>query len=462
MSYRKTIVGSILIGLFVATACSGEKQLISTLDNVDATNDTSTPDTRVDTGGPFDAAQDANDTGSGVENGPYGVDFCLQAARALCDRLYDCGGSADLVRTNFEEEFGFENKFDCRLTLSRNMGEYCQPAAIGAQKGRATYKPAAADACLGQLETASCDVVTEGLPRLTTKNMFEPSFCDDIVVAKQQGGESCLAHSDCAGQDAYCSGSTYVNGSAVNGTCSTRGQVGMSCTTPQDCADGLDCDIDGICSELPGEDESCDFVCQSGLVCNRLLNQCKPLGAVSDPCDRDSDCQTDLACADDDTCQAAPANGESCSGRCAQGLKCDFSDRTCKPLPAQGESCSTDCAAGLTCADDFTCQPIANEGDSCAAADCVDGLFCDAATTCSAPALVGESCQIGDCIWYATCPSGTCEVAPTLGEPCTEACLEPSLCSGGTCVDPSSLEPCNNGSCSATDEFCDNGLCVKG
>ncbi|QDG51043.1 hypothetical protein FIV42_09950 [Persicimonas caeni] len=469
MSHRIRHLGSFLIVAMALTGCTNETRLVSTLDNGDASHndvspqDAADPDTTLP---PQDTGPDTTevDTGPNPPEGPSVAIYCAQAARVMCDRLYECADATVTLRSQLEGNFGFDDQYECRQKMTRRMVEFCHPAAISAQKGRLDYSPQAADTCLDTMQTTSCADFAAGLPPLRFMTLFEPTFCGDIGVATRQPSDACLSHSDCTGEDAYCDGSSYVGNVATNGTCGVRGQAGQSCTLPEDCAEGLYCDRDGVCSEPPGENEPCTSICQSGLICNREVDECRPLGGDSDPCYEAIECQPDLACGADNTCQTPPANGESCFERCQPDLKCNLQTGTCEPLPSQGEDCSGECADGFVCGADSTCQPIASEGDSCASNDCTDGLLCTNATaTCVVPALVDTSCEPGNCVWYATChPSGTCDPLPSLGEACTGACIEPAVCSGGTCTDPSNLEPCDSGSCSAADEFCDDGVCVKG
>lgn len=440
---------SLLVLAGVALAgCSSNSQLISTMDNRDAADTTSQQDVGVTDTGTADTTQDTGvadtadtaDTGGG-EQGPPAVIYCAEAARTLCDRLYDCTDQAADLRDKLEQSYGFSDAYSCRIKLSHQMAGFCQPAALSAQDARATYHPAAAADCLSQLQSATCDTVFQGLPAIRQNDLFQPAFCDDIAEANQAAFDTCLADSDCQGDGAFCQGAAYTDSTVQQGTCATRGQAGTSCSLPQDCADGLYCNA-GTCATLPAEGDDCTSICQAGLVCNRQLHQCSPAGSLGDPCHQASDCQSDLACDGTNQCATAPGDGEHCYERCAAGLTCNFQNNTCEPLPGDGEDCTSKCAAGLTCGADFTCKPIASEGDSCANAECTDGLVCtDADSTCTAPAVVGEACQQdSDCIWYAACASDhTCQPRPALGEPCTDSCVEPSVCSGGTCVDPSAM-----------------------
>lgn len=466
MSYRISQLAIHLGALWIATSalagCSGEPNLISTLDNEDA----GASDVAVDrdTTLPQDTGQDVTrqDTGTTV-TGPSVDAYCAEAARLMCDRLYDCAGETAALRLQLESDFSFDNKYECRQKMTRRLVDFCHPAAVSSQKGRVTYDPQAADSCLTTMQTTSCSSFSQGLPPLRAMTLFEPAFCGDIGQATRQIADSCLSNTDCVGDSVFCDGAEYSGSTATNGTCVTLGDEGTACTFPEDCSEGLYCDANGECARPPGDGESCTNLCQSGLVCNRQVNQCKPLGGDGDPCSEAAECQPSLACGADNTCQAPPGDGEQCFERCAAGLRCNFQTTTCEPLPGQGEDCTSACAAGLTCASDFTCQPVANAGESCASAACVDGLECDASSTCTAASVVGEACQAGECAWYATCATaGTCEALPSLGEQCSGECINPAICSGGSCVDPSNLEACDGGSCSAADEFCDDGLCVKG
>jgi hypothetical protein len=118
------------------------------------------------------------------------------------------------------------------------------------------------------------------------------------------------------------------------------------------------------------------------------------------------------------------------------------------PLPREGDECFLDgaCDIGLAChPEEQTCGPRGGDGDSCRSDEsCAEGLFCHAGSRLCRPTFdIGLPCVDGnECDITAVCvragdEGSVCAPRPTLGEPCTEACVDGAICAsaaGGVCA----------------------------
>jgi hypothetical protein len=180
-----------------------------------------------------------------------------------------------------------------------------------------------------------------------------------------------------------------------------------------------------------------------------------------EPCNDSTDCDPDHSCrVPEFVCGPRSKEGEACSSTvdptkglasttCDEkaGLYCDTNFTfTCRHHPLDGEPCSQlpplcdpDPALGLTC-NPFSgiCKKPGKEGDPCGAPaipPCREGLACHPAQ----PDGIGQ-----------------CGALPALGEPCTDRCASPGLCSRGICSLPGKTaigDPCTS------DEQCTSLSC---
>lgn len=132
-------------------------------------------------------------------------------------------------------------------------------------------------------------------------------------------------------------------------TCS-NGECREPCTT---LAAGETCvNTDGGAFEVLG-------TCADGLYCDYTATKsCKPRVPAGGDCFGFDDCVSGLVCSPDNKCGTPPAEGEACTGTCADGLVCEAS--VCAKAPVEGEPCSMngECAEGLGCGDSNTCTPL--------------------------------------------------------------------------------------------------------
>ena len=148
------------------------------------------------------------------------------------------------------------------------------------------------------------------------------------------------------------------------------GSCSISMSGFDNCAQGLTCDNDGICTnpcaevDYPKVGETCFAgLCEEGAYCsqNALTNQptCTAYPGNGQPCLNGSECAEGLVC-DNSTdplgiCATLPGTGQPClDGECAEGLFCDFQADptmpTCSAPAGLGQDCSmTPCAFGLLC-----------------------------------------------------------------------------------------------------------------
>lgn len=266
-------------------------------------------------------------------------------------------------------------------------------------------------------------------------------------------------------------------------------EVGASCTSDSDCAEGVcaeesgtcvgcledaDCSGDALCDKV---NQRCAGTCEEGSDCtNEDRPYCSGDGVCaecvfdrhcpSDDCDRSTSppscacrttgesCGADVECCtlncDGGTCAEAESCaelGESCSSSsgCCGSAFCNEAGE-CEECGAAGASCSTDsdCCEGTACNDDDVCETCVAEGESCADQPCCTGDCVgigspgnpDTEPTCSTAdcSTKGGSCETtSDCCDGLRCHSdGVCRDCLESGEPCLDSELSccSEMCSG--------------------------------
>lgn len=251
---------------------------------------------------------------------------------------------------------------------------------------------------------------------------------------------------------------------------------GEPCDLP--CADGLRCNLDGLCATPGGAGDACAGLpeCALDLTCNLPseggLGTCAPLDftGLGDPCpgpdacsgdnqclasvrkecvipELGGECQFDTQCAVTEYCALAPPDQSSgtCGPRpgldeacgngvsCADGLGCNQVTVVCEPLPEEGEACAAGpdgpflCAPGLGCFPDDGCAPLPAEGEACAIGfpNCeaglgcafeADGSFCRAPVGEGMPCQNDPTCEAG---LFCNFADGTCTAHFADGTPCS-------------------------------------------
>jgi hypothetical protein len=206
------------------------------------------------------------------------------------------------------------------------------------------------------------------------------------------------------------------------------GDVGDSCTVPEDCRDGLDC-VGNVCTD-PGVCSADQTPC--GSVCCDPGEDCVA-GACLPACPSGVRCGAEQGCCD---------VGETCVG----GVCCPMSracgDVCCNP----DEQCSAgECIACLT--------PLCN-GQCCG-----EGELCHAGQCCSVDSICGvECCGPDEVCEFESCHRD-CGDLVRCGET-EECCSADQVCYLGECITPG--DPCDDPYDCPPDQYCDleTGRCM--
>jgi len=281
---------------------------------------------------------------------------------AFCEQLFEC--SCDGARR-------YDDIAQCREVVRAEVDEIKAAAA----NRSLTYDPTCVGARVDGLEELGCDAVLPEPPEAGCDfpcRVLHGDVPFDGACSQFGTFDDCAAGLDCEvdrcdeeGDSAVCTGRCVH---PCYGGC------------PEDCGDDARCDRErGRCVDLPGAGRRCDRfgLCDSDSICD--------YAAVPDPAGQ---------------CVALPGAGGSCAdfGRCAGGLRCNVDpDGTviCVGPTADAEPCSghLECESG-NCPAGF-CAPLPGAGDSCAGTRiCAPGLVCDEQSQRCAdgpPALCGLS-----------------------------------------------------------------------
>jgi hypothetical protein len=122
-------------------------------------------------------------------------------------------------------------------------------------------------------------------------------------VALPGDGEPCLSD--------RCASGYYCNATDV---CTARVAAGGACTDSDMCAEDLSCDPDtDTCTAGKGEGEECDGDdCREGLSCRTFSGACAARVAETKECTADDECAAGLECEIDSLCTALAKKGELC------------------------------------------------------------------------------------------------------------------------------------------------------
>ena len=256
---------------------------------------------------------------------------------------------------------------------------------------------------------------------MTAASELEAAIDADRLVINTDAAPDCRD----AIKDGLCGGSGIE---AMPDACAQtfQGQVdeGGSCVEELECSGTMECDIAtdddqcyGTCQTSESSDcggETCgdDEYCQS----TPDSSSCEPLGGVDDACQSGSECEDELVCSMDDTCQPIEVVGE--------GEECGFySNPYCEP----GLACD---GAGM---EGGTCVTLGKQDDECfSTGACHSDFYCDMSDagadepgSCQPTKAIGETCE------HSTeCQSGNCDSEPGQAGECAESgsdemCIHP-------------------------------------
>ena len=353
----------------------------------------------------------------------------------------------------------------CGLFSGCSSSKYCTTPADPFNGGTCKNRVNAGDSCSILIPDNCksglvCDVIGEcrhsppanGEPCGTGVSCASGLSCSSPIggrcQAPRQSGESCVG----VGQ-ANCASGLVCD--VLQECRHSPPQLGELCGTGVSCAGDLVCsDIAaGRCQQRGGSTDPCFGIgqgnCQSGLVCDALLECRSQPPQLGELCGTGVSCASGLACSSDiaGRCEPLGDSGDACSGvgqgSCKDGLVCDVLRQCRHDVPQLGELCGlgVNCVDGLVCSDISAgvCQRRSGSTEPCwgiGQGTCQDGLVCDALFECrSQPPQRGELCGTGvSCASGLACSSdiaGRCETPKVVGETC-------SGFGQGNCVDNTS------------------------
>jgi len=347
------------------------------------------------------AAGGDDGSGGGDDRGIPLAEIPAEYAAALCSAYESCVG--EVIELFVPGE-------DCVQKVTIQLQEELANLTELVDKGRVTYYPDKAQACIDELSAAGCSFLIERAP----------ASCEAALVGTVAEGGDCELDEECEGAQ-YCK-----VGDACPGQCASLEQAGGLCTGNGDCVSGLTCGETGRCVAPAQAGEQCkqgEPDCTPGYIClgddaaKKTPGKCLEIeatfaGKAGDACSlAEQWCGSGLVCEID---SVAPV-----SGKCVEKVGAGEACRAAFPDQCPGEQY---CVLGGSQADPFagTCTPKPEAGKPCG-----KGL--------------GETASI--CAPYARCDGGVCRELAHLGEGCTlNATCYSDHCRDGACVASNSCE----------------------
>jgi hypothetical protein len=201
----------------------------------------------------------------GGSSGGLGLNS-LPAARgqAVCAQNYKCNSAADLMNEKDSMDKPLTQQ-QCVMNIQTAWSLTISSISDGQTKGRLTYDPAVAQACITAIKAMSCDDWNNGLK--------QPPECMQAFVAKVAVGGKCGSDFDCIG--GTCDGADASTTPPTDGTCKAKIASGAACTFNDTCADGTYCGSANTCVAQKAGGAACvgDNECGSGN-CNETTSQC--------------------------------------------------------------------------------------------------------------------------------------------------------------------------------------------
>jgi hypothetical protein len=144
-------------------------------------------------------------------------------SKVLCDQNFKCASAADIMGRTKQKCLD-DNKALITVAVSSIRDS--------TTKGRSTYDPAAAGACLTAMNSQSCEDWVKGT--------IEPPSCANVTKPKVALGGACGGDGDCVG--GYCDGADSSTTPPTDGMCKPTVPHGGQCTFADTCADNDVCD----------------------------------------------------------------------------------------------------------------------------------------------------------------------------------------------------------------------------
>ncbi|HEY3820718.1 MAG TPA: Dickkopf N-terminal cysteine-rich domain-containing protein [Polyangiaceae bacterium] len=271
------------------------------------------------------SAVDAPGAEAAAVDGGAGVAFCDQTYGAVRVAFEGCCTSGDTTTDQYKfiDAIYAALTSDCEARLS---------SAIA--KGRVTFDPVAAQACVASFQQTIAAGVCWGNIDTNQSGPAEygSSACSDVVTGLQAAGKPCAIDLECV------SGLTCVGWTgSTDGTCTTPGAAGKPCEQAADAGSALYIDY-GFGSHPS---------CAAGAYC--VAQKCQAQAASGAACTEDAECMTGMICHLGHCAAAGPsADGGACDTKvdCVQGFYCALGDGgatpgICLPREGQGGGCTT-------------------------------------------------------------------------------------------------------------------------
>lgn len=331
---------------------------------------------------------------------------CEEMKGSLCSYIEKCDLEWYL---QFATRGTCDELFDCEDMELDEM-------AKSVDAGRMAYDAGLAGDCLHAIRSAACADIA---------GVFEnmPDECENVFSGLVAKDGDCYREAECAA-GLYCDQSV----SDCPGQCLPYKSLGDSCSGGDCDPDVADCDFQqGVCAELAGSGEICDYVgCRESLVCDSDNDPavCIAPASAGSACSSTRGCDAGLQCV-----------GGKCAGPAGAGQACDigadFSNIlfACRP----GYYCDADIVHQQSAG---TCLAKKGSGSECILFyECTANLLCIGMQlnqqthevtpgSCGKPLGVGAPCTAGfefpECDWDLYCDDQTavCTAYPGIGDPC--------------------------------------------
>jgi hypothetical protein len=362
--------------------------------------------------------------------------WCAKVAEVECRWIYSCcnlGERLELTGLNAHEE----SEPTCREQLTAAcLDEWAVPLASIAA-GRMSFQIETADTCLDTMKTTASQCPTV---------MEETDDCKHVLSGLVGMDGECAYDEECSGQ-ARCG----RVGVGASGRCYDKaGQDGL-CESSLDCQDGLFCYQGTmpqyVCVAIPtvGPGDPCNgftLVCDQGYYCDSGSDTCEAQKASGESCSSLDECQDGLICDGTNRCGAGLGVGQTCTyydSECAANLYCDQTTDMCAARKGSSATCnsSAECEASLYCDSNGRCSSRRAPGDSCTSGNdsCQTWYACQPRGNCTVRGDVGSECYSDDqCLVRLDCnpDSRICEMEP-LKLPAGSFCLESTQCESSVC-----------------------------
>jgi hypothetical protein len=208
------------------------------------------------------ASTDGGSTEGGSTGGGSGLALSQLSAKyaaALCAQNFKCVPAAAI---------GTRTMMECVDTNKCALDFEASSIGDGIARGRVSYDPNQAAACVDAIAQISCDDWDKGFAETT-----QPAVCASAVVGKVAAGGACLDDVECATH--FCHGEDPSMN--LDGKCVDSNSLGQACAGSADCASGFYCDLDSqVCAAQEPAGQPCMLEAECLTSCDDSTQQCSP------------------------------------------------------------------------------------------------------------------------------------------------------------------------------------------